>query len=173
MIVEQQVNPFNYFVYFISYDSEKFNLHCFTVNGIKICKELENICNTFFIFKNGNILIYSYKEKGFIVCKGEKLNKILFIKKLEIEREVIYFEFDEESNNIYYIYQNNDIQNINYIYLTNEDMELIYKEEYFIETKQDIKKDIWNNDIEDYVNFNDNINKTITSHSEYTQSSSV
>ena len=173
LIVEQQVNPFNYFVYFISYDSEKFNLHCFTVNGIKICKELENICNTFFIFKNGNILTYSYKEKGFIVCKGEKLNKILFIKKLEIEREVIYFEFDEESNNIYYIYQNNDIQNINYIYLTNEDMELIYKEEYFIETKQDIKKDIWNNDIEDYVNFNDNINKTITSHSEYTQSSSV
>ena len=173
LIVEQQVNPFNYFVYFISYDSEKFNLHCFTVNGIKICKELENICNTFFIFKNGNILTYSYKEKGFIVCKGEKLNKILFIKKLEIEREVIYFEFDEESNNIYYIYQNNDIQNINYIYLTNEDMELIYKEEYFIETKQDVKKDIWNNDIEDYVNFNDNINKTITSHSEYTQSSSV
>ncbi len=167
LIIEQKVNLFNYFVYIILYASDKFSLHCYTVNGVKICKPLENICNTFYIFKNGNILTYSFKEKGFIVCKGENLHKIVFIKKLEIEREIIYFEFDEENNNIYYLYQNNDIQNINYLYLTNEDIELIYKEDYFMETKQNMKKDIWNN-IEDY---NDKTLKT--SHSEITQSSSI
>ena len=167
LIIEQKVNLFNYFVYIILYASDKFSLHCYTVNGVKICKPLENICNTFYIFKNGNILTYSFKEKGFIVCKGENLHKILFIKKLEIEREINYFEFDEENNNIYYIYQNNDIQNINYLCLTNEDIELIYKEDYFMETKQNMKKNIWNN-IEDY---NDKSLKT--SHSEITQSSSI
>ena len=172
LIIYQKINRFNYFTYIITYDMEKFNLHCYTVNGIRVCEKLENICNTFFIFLNGNILTYSYSYKGFIVCKGENLNKLLLIKKLDFERDVLYFEFDEEKNIIYYIYQNNNINIIDHLSLTNEDKEEIYKEEYFFEIKNNNKRDIWN-DIHDNDIFNDSNYKNITCHSENTQSSSV
>jgi hypothetical protein len=151
---------------------EKYNLHCYTINGIRVCKHLENICKSFYILNNGNILTYSYSYKGFIVCKGENLNKLLLIKKLDFERDVLYFEFDEEKNIIYYIYQNNNINIIDHLSLTNEDKEEIYKEEYFFEIKNNNKRDIWN-DIHDNDIFNDSNYKNITCHSENTQSSSV
>jgi len=173
LIIDQKINRFNYFTYIISFDMEKYDLHCYTVNGIRVCKKLENICKCFFIFNNGNILTYSYSKKGFIVCKGENLNKILFIKKLDFERDVLYFEFVEEKNIIYFIYQNNNAtKNIEYLILTNEDMEQIYKEEYFIEIKSNTKKDLCN-DIHEDDGLNDINYKSITCHSENTQSSSV
>ena len=47
---------------------------------------------------NGNILTYSYTEKSFIFCKGENLNKIIYNKKINIEKEIIYFEFNKIEN---------------------------------------------------------------------------
>ncbi len=144
LIINQKINRFNYFVYIISYQLDKFILHCFTVNGIKICEELNNICNNFYILDNGNILTYSYDKKSFIVCKGENLNKIVHIKKLNMEKEIIYFEFNKDENCIYYIYKENNSRKINYLYLTNNDIIQIYKEENFFECKKEVKKDIWN-----------------------------
>ena len=170
LIIDQKINRFNYFTYIITYDMEKYNLHCYTINGIRVCKHLENICKSFYILNNGNILTYSYYEKGFIIYKGENLNKILFVKKIDLD--IIYFEFDEEKNIIYYIYQsNNSVKNINYLLLTNEDIEQIYKEEYFFEIKKNNnnKKDIWN-EIHDNESSAETNYRSITSHSEITQS---
>ena len=167
LIVDQKMNNFNFFIYIIAYYLNKFSLHCYTVNGIKICEKLDNICKSFYIFNNGNILTYSYILKGFIVSKGEDLNDILFIKKLDNEKDIIYFEFDENAKFIYYIYNNNNIQNMNYLCLTNEDMEQIYKEENFFENEQNVHKDIWD-DIEEYGSLNDTNYKKIK-----TESSSI
>ena len=144
LIIDQQINRFNNFVYILSYQLDKFILHCFTVNGIKICEELKNICNNFYILDNGNILTYSYTEKSFIFCKGENLNKIIYNKKINIEKEIIYFEFNKIENCIYYIYKEFNNRKINYLYLTNNDINHIYKEENFFECKKEVKKDIWN-----------------------------
>ena len=109
---------------------------------------LEDVCGSFHILTNGNIITYHYNEKGFIVLRGECLNKFKVKIDCDITDKIVKFFFVEEEYRIYYTKKKTGTNKffVDFLQINEESKREIEKQEY--EEKMSIWDDVgYENDI--------------------------